>query len=309
MSVPPLAWKSDVLTGFETAPLGDATLVRRVEGPSDPDPRGVIVHVHGYNDYFFHAHVAHEAAARGYAYYAVDCARVGRSWAQPQIPHYMRSVRDFWPDLEAAVTAVRSLHPKLPVSMHAHSTGGLVAALWAAETSAPLDALVLNSPYFADASPTRGSRTAWLVPLIASLAPTLTVHHSPSHYAQYLRSDEGGAWDFDTSWKRPEGLPVRAGWLYAARSAQARIRAGLTLPIPVFVGCSATSGPDSPTNPRLGRQDTIVDVEAIRELSPHLGAHVTVETFADAVHDLTLSMPAVRARYFEAMFSWLDTVT
>jgi pimeloyl-ACP methyl ester carboxylesterase len=83
-----------------------------------------------------------------------------------------------------------------------HSTGGLVASLWAARNSDRVDALVLNSPWL----DLPGS--GWRVGLRpATQAVTLP--------------------------------PIRMGWLRAVRRGQARVSAGLRLPMPVLVLLSA----------------------------------------------------------------------
>jgi alpha-beta hydrolase superfamily lysophospholipase len=305
-----LDWQTDALLGapFEQAMLGEATLIRRA-APSGP--RAVVLHVHGYNDYFFQAHVAEAFTAEGYAFYAVDLRAAGRSWRPAQVPHYVADLREQAGDIARAAHAVRAAHPDLPLVVHAHSTGGLTASLWAhaqrhaTGADAGPDALVLDSP-FLDLPGSSFAKAVGTPVLdrLAPLRPLTALSHSPSWYATALRE----RWEFDTTLKRPEGLPARAGWLRAVRRAQARVARGLAIECPVLVAVSGASSPDAPDNPQISSTDTVLDVEQIVARAPRLGHHVTATRFEGGVHDLALSVPPVRDSYLASVVAWLATV-
>ncbi len=314
-----LDWRPDSLLGdpFEQAALGEATLVRRRDvrpasrfGRRRP-PRGVVLHVHGYNDYFFQAHLAEAFADAGYVFYAVDLRAAGRSLRPDQVPHYVEDLRDQGADIARAAHALRSLHPDVPLVVHAHSTGGLTASLWAhahrheTGVDAGPDALVLDSPFlelpgsaFAKAIGTR------VLDRVGPLRPLTPLSHHPSWYATALATQ----WDFDTTLKRPEGLPARAGWLRAVRRAQARVARGLAIACPVLVAGSGASSKDGPDNPLVSSTDTVLDVDLITARAPHLGRSVTIERFEGGVHDLSLSAEGPRKAYLESVMAWLATV-
>lgn len=313
-------WRPDRLLGprFEERPLGPATLVRAVDGPERP--RAVVLHVHGYNDYFFQAHLARAVVAAGHAFYAVDLRRAGRSLldadhdraADALPPHYVATLREAGADLSAAAHAVRELEPGLPLVVHAHSTGGLSATLWAhAVRHDPAhgpDLLVLNSPFFS----LSGSRLvdagrSTVLEVLGRRRPLAVVSANPSVYARYQHASHGGRWDFDTTLKRPEGLPARAGWLRTVTRAQARLARGLAVPGPVLVARSDTSGPDRPDNPRLDAQDTVLDVGRIAALTARVGPDTTPLVVPGGVHDLALSADTPRRTYLDGMLAWLDT--
>ncbi|WP_125778133.1 alpha/beta hydrolase [Antribacter gilvus] len=272
-------------------------------------PRGAVLHVHGYNDYFFQAHLAHAFAEAGYAFYAVDLRTAGRSLKPGQIPHYVTDLRQQAADIDVAAHAIRAIEQG-PLTVHAHSTGGLTAALWAhdhrADGTGP-DALVLEGP-FLDLSATWWQRTVgtWLLQLAGRLQPLKVLSSSPSHYATAQLAANGGRWEFDTTLKRPEGVPARQGWMRSARRGHAQVRRGLGLTCPVLVAYSAESGPDDPANPLLDAQDTILDVRQIAAQAPRLGADVTQLVVEGAVHDLTLSDDEPRAAYLAGMLGWLE---
>jgi len=74
-----IAWRPDrQLAGFEALELPApedydgrvvATLVRL---PAGDAPRGAVLYVHGFVDFFFQRHMAERFAAEGYAFYALD---------------------------------------------------------------------------------------------------------------------------------------------------------------------------------------------------------------------------------------------
>lgn len=273
-------------------------------------PRGAVLHVHGYNDYFFQRHLAEVFADAGYAFYAVDLRSAGRSLQPDQTPHFVTDLRDQGQDIAAAAAVVRAEHPGLPLTVHAHSTGGLTASLWAhdhrADGTGP-DALILDGPFLELNLP------AWkrlvgdpLISVLGRLRPHGLLSHEPSHYATGQLRANGGRWDFDTRLKRPDGVPARLGWMRAARRGHAEVRRGLAIACPVLVACSARSGPDHPDNPELDAQDTILDVRHIAARARGLGRDVTLLSVEGGVHDLALSADEPRAAYLEAVLGWLE---
>ena len=324
MPVPPLPdpqqveldWRTDHLLGepFQEAPLGPATLVRYPHPDDAPPPQAAVVHVHGYNDYFFQEHLARAFAAAGYAFYAVDLRAAGRSLQPDQIPHFVMDLREQATDIAAAARTVRALEPGLPLVLHAHSTGGLTGALWAhahrnaVGADAGPDVLVLDSP-FLDlwASEFQRGVGTRLLDTVGRLAATAIVKDSPSRYAEHLLATNGGRWEFDTTLKRPEGLPSRVGWFVAVRRGQARVAAGLEIACPVLLARSDSSGPDTLDNPLLDAQDTVLDVDQMAALVPCLGHDVTELVVPGAVHDLTLSASGPREAYLDGMLKWTNS--
>lgn len=303
----PCTWVPDVLDGFERADVAQSTLVRPRAQPRTP--RAAVLHVHGYNDYFFHEHLAAAFTASGRAFYAVDLAGAGRSLREGVLPHYMSDVAQPGDQLAAAVDAVAALHPGLPVVVHAHSTGALTAAIWAADRAHPaLAALVLNSPLLGTPR-TRSQRVLGrALPPFAAMRPRAAVAHKPSVYATHQHVSGGGRWAFDTAWKTPLGVPARAAWVVAAARAQRRVARGLAIAVPVLVARSDSSGPDTVDNPLLDQQDTVLDVALIDRMAPLLGPRVTQLVIAGGVHDLSLSRDEPRLRYVEGVVAWLDSV-
>ena len=106
-------WVPDVLPGYwqRTLPLGPdpagegdivATLVRRGE----PTGTGhAVLAVHGYTDYFFNTALADHFADRGFAFYALDMQKCGRSRRDGQTPHFITDLAHYDTELEHALSA------------------------------------------------------------------------------------------------------------------------------------------------------------------------------------------------------------
>ena len=157
-------WQPDVLgDGYEqqVLELGDdpdgqgqivGTLVRR-EAPEKPN--GAVLYVHGFTDYFFQTALADFFTDRGFAFFALDLRKCGRSRRPGQTPHYVSDLRLYDDaELSRALAAVRHETGDAPVLLAGHSTGGLVLPLWldrlnagtGGAKGAGISGLVLNSP-------------------------------------------------------------------------------------------------------------------------------------------------------------------
>jgi alpha-beta hydrolase superfamily lysophospholipase len=289
-----------------------ATLVRRSpleshEAAAAPRRRAVL-HVHGFNDYFFQTHLAEQWEAHGYDFYALDLRKCGRSIRPWQTPHYCTDLREYSEELTTAARIVRDELGHDTLVVHAHSTGGLTASLWAhsMRRTDVVDALVLNSPWFdLNAHWFRRVVQTQVVEALGSLDPRRVVSHGASPYSRSLHVSNGGEWDFDLTLKPPGGYPARAGWVRAVRRGHSRLARGLAISVPVLVCSAQRSGPNTEENPDLRRSDTVLDVRQIAAKFHLLGSDVTYEPIPDAVHDLTLAARPARDAYFRVVFSWL----
>jgi alpha-beta hydrolase superfamily lysophospholipase len=284
-----------------------ATLVRR--RAERPTGRAVL-YVHGFVDYFFQTHVADFFAARGWDFYALDLRKYGRSLLPHQTPNFCRDLGDYFPELDAAAGIVRDEDGHDTLLAMGHSTGGLIVSLWAhARRDAELvDGLFLNSPFFDLNAP-------WLVrrPLVAAVARLgrraphrILPFGLGTVYGESIHADHRGEWTYDLAWKPLAGFPVRAGWLDAIRTGQRRLRAGLDIPIPVLLACSARSFRGTKWQDAASLADAVLDVEHMIRWAPRLGQHVTVSRFDGGMHDLTLSSPAVREKVFAEVGRWAE---
>ena len=289
-----------------TRVLPEATLVRRVPDPDAPPTRRAVLYLHGFVDYFFHPHVGDALAAAGYDTYALELRDHGRAIRPGRPPNETADLGVYAEEVDAAVRLVRRDHDV--VVLLGHSTGGLVAALWAdARRGLGLvDALVLNSPWL----DVRGSRferelLARAVHVLGGPVPRVPVRRIAPYYGQALHRDTGGEWDFDLAWKPHEGFPVRAGFVRTVRRGQARVARGLAVDVPVLVLASDAAGDHKRHHATLLSTDSVLDPAHMRERAPLLGPDVTFVEVPGGAHDLALSAPPVRERYLREVTDFL----
>ncbi|TGE22939.1 alpha/beta hydrolase [Hymenobacter metallicola] len=284
------------------------TLVRlREQAPGSK----AVLYVHGFTDYFFQRDMALEYRRHGYRFYALDLRKYGRSWLPHQTANNVRDLREYYADLDAALARLQA-EGNTTIVLSGHSTGGLLVALYAQDGSrrGAVAALFLNSPFFA-------MHQNWLnrhlgVPLAARLGRWLPdvqlPANLPTEYGQSLHQRYHGEWDYYLPWKPIEVFPVKLGWLRAIHAGHRRIARGLQIPQPVLVMHSDKTLSRAGWSEQYFETDAVLNVRHIRELSPGLGAHVTVMAISGGIHDLVLSRPAVRAHVYQQLFRWLATV-
>lgn len=293
-------WGPDrLLRGFESKSLDfpddydgpvTATLVRLAASHA---PRGAVLYVHGFIDYFFQRHLAERFAQEGYAFYAVDLRKHGRSLLPPQHACFCRSLSEYHGDISRALEEIGE-----PVLLAGHSTGGLVCSLYAAEGERrdQVGALWLNSPFFEWRGPARvraklhfAAALAWFDPFLNEPKAALPA------YVRSLHRNWEGEWDFDLTLKPLDGFPAYYGWIRAIFAGHAKVHAGLALECPVL-------------SMHSDEADIVLDWRSIARWSRTLGTDVTVLQFPGALHDLVLSRREVRDAVFTQLFAWAARV-
>ncbi|AZA11666.1 alpha/beta hydrolase [Corynebacterium gerontici] len=321
-----LDWQPDALgDDFEASTLhlgtdpdgeGDvaAVLVRYQPACSDWQQRPALLFIHGMTDYFFHQHIAHHFHEEGYAVYGIDLRKSGRAHIAGQRWHYVSDLRLYFQELNAVAFFLADDHPALvPV---AHSTGGLIAALW-------LDELNREKPEFADAIAGLILNSPWLdmqfpTPLVKGLRALLhsRAGHAllrkgiggrlPSNYGRSLHASAEGEWDYDLSLKPIRGHKKYPEWLKTVDSSQRRIHEGaVDVEKPVLTLHARRSFLKPRYAEAAKTADTVLDVEQISRRAPLLGQDVTVVAIDNAVHDVFLSQPQPREEAIKACLNWL----
>ena len=125
-----------------------ATLVRR---RCRERTRRAVLYIHGFHDYFFQTELADWYVDRGFTFYALDLRKYGRSIRPWHTANFCHSLAEYAEELDLAVRVIKEIDGHDTLLINAHSTGGLIAALWchARRRGLPVDALVLNSPFLA----------------------------------------------------------------------------------------------------------------------------------------------------------------
>jgi alpha-beta hydrolase superfamily lysophospholipase len=282
-----------------------ATLVHR---PADgPSTGKAVLHVHGFADYFFQTVAADFWCNRGYDFYALDLRKYGRSLRPHQTPNYVDDLSTYYEELDQAYEAISANYRHIVLS--AHSTGGLTVPIWATDRNLRINGMVLNAPWLDMQGPAVFRSVA--MPAIQRFGARRPLQEIPrkvsGFYARSIHRDFEGEWDFNLDWKPLQSWPVYAGWVRAIREGQARVAAGLEVPAPVLVLSSSRTGrPASVIDPVVHSTDIVLDVEQIRRRAPLLGRHVTLAQVDGALHDVTLSRPAVRKVVFEELATFLS---
>lgn len=113
-----------------------------------------MLYVHGFTDYFFQEELAAFFTDRGYAFYALDLRKCGRSLRDGHQPHYTSDLSFYDRELNAALDVIAD-ETADRVIVAAHSTGGLITPLWLdrlrttdPRRHAQVKGLLLNSPWF-----------------------------------------------------------------------------------------------------------------------------------------------------------------
>ncbi len=304
----------DIIAGYraETLPLAPdeagpvvATLVHH---PADPLDTPAVLYLHGYNDYWFQEPLAQAWRDKGFAWFALDARRHGRSIRPGQHTAYISDMRLYFEELDLAVARIRRQAPNRPLVLLGHSTGGLTASLYAHERPGLLDALILNAPFFSFGGP-RHER--WLlghvISPLARVEPRLVVQKDGGPiYASSLHRDfgRGGDWAYDLAWKKAGGLPLLAGWIRAVHLGHEQVKTGLAIDCPTLVLSSARSGGGSDWNDSFRDTDAVLDVREMRRRARRLGPHVDQVVLDGALHDVVLSRLEVRERALAEMTTW-----
>ncbi len=317
-------WVPDILPGYWqcTIPLGSdpdgegdivATLVRR--GDTAAAAHAVLA-IHGYTDYFFHTGVADHFANRGFAFYALDLQKCGRSRRDGQTPHFITDLAHYDRELERALALIGEQHRSPKILVYGHSAGGLIVSLWldrlhrsGATASAGVGGLVLNSPFLDLHGPAilRLGLTSATIGALSRVRTKAVVRGSTTGgYGSSLHRDYGGEFEYNLEWKPLGGFPITLGWLHAVRRGQTRLHRGLDVGVPNLILRSDRSVRESADPTAMQCGDAVLDVTQIARWAGCIGDRSTIIPVADAKHDVFLSMPQPRQTAYRELDLWLD---
>lgn len=318
-------WAPDFLgRGHEarTMPLADdfegevvATLIRYRPDvdpeppapPADlPTPRYAVLYLHGWSDYLFNPEIGPFWAGEGGAFYAMDLRKYGRSLRTYQSKGYVDDLAVYDEDIEAALGLIAADHPDLPVVLMAHSTGGLTGALWANRNPGRLAALVLNAPWLE----TQGSTVVRNIsmPLVQELGRHFPLREMPNpdlgFYNRTVSNKAEGEWEVIEAWHPPHSFTGRYGWLAAVLRGHTEVSEGLEIAEPVLVLRSARSLIVPTWEEAMRTSDVVIEVDVIAQRALGIGHTVTIATIDDALHDVLLSPPEIRAEAYRRISQW-----
>ncbi|MDQ0633860.1 alpha-beta hydrolase superfamily lysophospholipase [Arthrobacter pascens] len=335
-----MKWEPDILgEGFEACTFQasgadgvqrTATLVRFRMPAEDPLPsagrrRRTVLFLHGWSDYFFNVDLAKFWTRNGYEFYALDMHNHGRSLRTDSPGGYVADLADYDAEISKAI-GILGADRRLPKSadldaadsasppgqaplliLMGHSTGGLVAALWAGRHAGVASQLVLNSPWLEMHGSALVRRAASkMVGPVARFRPEAVIRlPERGFYWRTISSSAEGEWALDDRFRPPMAFPLRAGWLSAVLSGQAKVARGLGIEIPILVLLSRGSANGPFWSEEMRRTDAVLDVNTIALRALTLGRTVTVERIDGALHDVFLSPSKVRADAYARLTRWL----
>ena len=188
-----------------------------------------------------------------------------------------------------------------------HSTGGLIAALWADRNPGRLAALVLNSPWL-EMQGSAGVRllAKSIVGPVSAMKPyaVLTLPRI-DHYWRTLSDQAEGEWDLHPLWRPPHAFEVPAAWLSAVLSGHRAVAGRLDVSVPILVLVSARGHRGTSYAEAMLTSDIVLDPDAMARRSLRLGNRVTVHRLPDALHDVFASPASVREAAGAATLTWL----
>lgn len=312
---PPGQWVPDVLAGFSrySIPVDDqtdgpitATLIRQDNVSGLP-----VLYIHGWSDYFYNTELAQAAAEHGHHLYALDLRKYGRSLRSRQQPGYIDDLSDYDQEINAALDLVEQDYPGQKVAIIAHSTGGLVAALWANRHPGRVRTLVLNAPWLTLQGNTwlRGFANTVADPVWRSMPERKLLLPKFDFFYRTLSANEYGEWVLHPLWRPRYSFDIHGGWLSAILEGHSQVREGLDIDVPVLVLVSTKTFFATKYSSKMQTADSVLDVAATAKRAVHLGNTVMIHKVADAIHDVYASARPVRDRAFDATFSWLKYFT
>lgn len=337
---PTTGWGPDVLgEPFQarTIPLEDdeegpneAVLVRmrapKKHRRKKAKPKFALLYIHGRNDYFFQVEAAQNFQDMGAAFYALDLRKYGRALRPWQTIGYADDLSVYDQDLSAAADIIAEEHPDLPLVVFAHSTGGLIATLWAWKNPDRIAALILNAAWLELQSLT-GLRPTLEKVLrgLAGLNPRATVigESKVNYYARSITEGWAGAefaapeemrgdledpamvgWSVIEEWKKPFSYPAPAAWLGAILEGHRLVQDEVQLSCPVLSLASSKGAPDDVWSPVVFEADIVLDPDLVSRRAATLSSDVTIARLPGK-HDLLLSDPQVRADLYTLVDRWL----
>jgi alpha-beta hydrolase superfamily lysophospholipase len=268
-----------------------------------------VLYIHGFIDYFFQAHLAQAYNERGYAFYALDLRRYGRSLRPHQLPNSCRDLGEYDAEITRAIELIAAEGHQW-LLLNGHSTGGLLAALYAdgGARRDRISALFLNSPFVEVNAPPWQRALTPLILGVGAVLPGAPINGVISpFYAESVRKGYHGEWEFDLRWKPIAGFPAYLGWMRAIIMGQRRLQAGLKITCPTLLMHSARSYAGKVWSEAYMSADGVLNVADMRRYGPGLGRDVTMVAIAGGLHDLALSPLAVREQVFSELFTWLES--
>ena len=282
-----------------------ATLVRK---KATEATKKAVLYIHGFADYFFQKEMAEQFNQHGYDFYALDLRKYGRSKLPHQKLYYVLDLREYDAEISKALEIIGQENHN-QVVLAGHSTGGLIATLYAAHypDHRLIKAVWNNSPFYDFYKSVIEKKVG--IPLLSEVGKRLPNAKFPSGlnpwYTPSLHKDFYGEWDFNLDWK-PKTMPfVHLSFVTAIHEAQKEIHQGVTLNVPTLIMHSHQSKFPKKWGIDAQQSDVILDVNDMTQNAKKMKGDVQTLSIQNGLHDLVLSAPPVRAQVYKDLFAWL----
>jgi alpha-beta hydrolase superfamily lysophospholipase len=285
------------------------TLVRK---PAQEKSAKAVLHVHGFNDYFYNTELARKFNRQGFNFYALDLRKCGRSWLPHQKFNNVRDLNEYDQDIDEALKIIRD-EGNEKILLSGHSMGGLIMLLYAVKNQNKdwFDAVFLNSPFFEQHKDVVTKK--FVIPVVASLGKRWPDIDVPGRFSKFygpsLHKNDHGEWDYDLNLK-PHIMPLaNMGWVRAIHEGQKKVWKGIELKKPLLIMHPAESVNGSKWNDKFKHADLVVNVKDIVRQSTKIKADLKIISLDGAVHDVMLSSKPVRDKAYRELFSWLASLS
>ncbi len=282
-----------------------ATLVRKKS--LVPSTRAIL-YIHGFNDYFFQAHVANRFSKEGLNFYALDLRKYGRSLLTHQKLNNVRSLLEYDEEINIALQIIKS-EMNTQVILMGHSTGGLVITNYAGRhlSSSLFHGIICNSPFYEfNLSFIERKIGIPVLSFLGGYFPNILVSSEFSKlYGYSINSNKYGEWNYSVAWK-PHDIPkINLGFIHAIKVAQKNVQRNLHLTVPTLILRSSKSIYEKTWSDKLMTGDAVLNVKHIRYYGGKIGGNVTPCEIENGIHDLFLSKKTTREMVFEKVLTWM----
>ena len=283
-----------------------ATLIRKIS--PQPSTKAVL-YIHGFIDYFFQKEMAEKFNEQGFNFYALDLRKYGRSRLAHQQFYHVKNLSEYHEEISKALDIIAS-EQNQSVLLAGHSTGGLITTLYAAQhpNHPSIKALWVNSPFYDFNKSNWGGKIG--IPALAKMGKVFHNMKFPSTlnpwYVPSLHLSMYGEWNFNLEWKKEIYPFVRLGFVHAIYEAQKKIHHGIYLSIPTLVMYSHQTKNPKQWNIDAQTSDVILDVKDIEKWASRFTGKIKLCEIKNGLHDLVLSVPAVREQVYMQLFQWLN---
>jgi alpha-beta hydrolase superfamily lysophospholipase len=282
------------------------TLVKR----RDVQSKVGVLYIHGFSDYFFQAEMAEKFSKQGFAFYALDLRKYGRSHLKIQKICNVRNLNEYFADIDTALSIMHQEGVD-KILLSGHSTGGLIVSLYANQRigNELFDAIYLNSPFFdMNLNPILKKIVLPLVVKKGNKTPNKIMKGGLSPwYGMSIYYKDKGEWQYNLAWKPHNAPSLNYGWLKAIYDGQKQIQKGIKLSKPTLVMHSKNSVYTKKWKDEMLTGDAVLNVKDIEKYAKKIKGNVQIQSIENGMHDLILSKKSVRDEVYFKLFKWLES--